>query len=409
MNYIVLDMEWNQPYTKEQMVKKPVALVGEIVQIGAVKLDKNFSTLDTFDIIISPQYYKKMHKGVSKLTGITNDILKKGSPFDEAFDHFKDWCGEDFSILTWGGDDVPMLKTNMSLYQMDTRWIPNFYNVQAIFDNQITKSNKPLSLSSAMEVFGEPALDAHNALNDAKNTAKVLSHLDMQKGLKDYPNLRNQLIYLGEDVIERSEYTRSFDTVVELFKDSEVITFDCPQCGKSLCCKEFVKQNSDKYMSLCCCDCGKEFLIRYKLSKKINGRSAVTRLVYQATQDKIELFKKKQEEIQKQKVLTKPFAEKELFKLVTKRKYTSRPQAYNDRQIKNFKCPLCGTTVTCKQFDAHSSGIRTTTAICRCGAEYPVKLKFSPKIHGKMKLTRIVYTPLKTPQKTKSPQPMMAN
>ena len=36
MNYIVLDMEWNQPFNMKSMIKKPLMLHGEIVQIGAV-------------------------------------------------------------------------------------------------------------------------------------------------------------------------------------------------------------------------------------------------------------------------------------------------------------------------------------------------------------------------------------
>ena len=38
MNYIVLDMEWNQPYSKYKKHIGSMALRGEIIQIGAVKL-----------------------------------------------------------------------------------------------------------------------------------------------------------------------------------------------------------------------------------------------------------------------------------------------------------------------------------------------------------------------------------
>ena len=40
MNYIVLDMEWNQPWPGSPSSKKvlPVAIRGEIIQIGAVRL-----------------------------------------------------------------------------------------------------------------------------------------------------------------------------------------------------------------------------------------------------------------------------------------------------------------------------------------------------------------------------------
>lgn len=84
MNYIVLDMEWNRPFNMKSMVKKPLMLHGEIVQIGAVKLDENYHILDTFKIMVSPKYYTKMNKKVSKLTKITTEELQFGFPFPVA-------------------------------------------------------------------------------------------------------------------------------------------------------------------------------------------------------------------------------------------------------------------------------------------------------------------------------------
>lgn len=44
MDYIILDLEWNRPADGSSMVQDPVHLGGEIVEIGAVKLDENFCT-----------------------------------------------------------------------------------------------------------------------------------------------------------------------------------------------------------------------------------------------------------------------------------------------------------------------------------------------------------------------------
>ena len=49
INYIVLDMEWNQPKSLQNMLVNSMALRGEIIQIGAVKLDENYRLLDTFN------------------------------------------------------------------------------------------------------------------------------------------------------------------------------------------------------------------------------------------------------------------------------------------------------------------------------------------------------------------------
>ena len=50
MNYIVLDMEWNQPWPGSPSSKKvlPVSIRGEIIQIGAVRLTPEGAPADEF-------------------------------------------------------------------------------------------------------------------------------------------------------------------------------------------------------------------------------------------------------------------------------------------------------------------------------------------------------------------------
>ena len=40
MNYIVMDLEWNQAISQKFVKTKPVYLSGEIIEIGAVKVDE---------------------------------------------------------------------------------------------------------------------------------------------------------------------------------------------------------------------------------------------------------------------------------------------------------------------------------------------------------------------------------
>ena len=56
MQYIVLDMEWNQPWPGSHTAKKPLPspMRGEIVQIGAVRLLENRTVADEFQILIQP-------------------------------------------------------------------------------------------------------------------------------------------------------------------------------------------------------------------------------------------------------------------------------------------------------------------------------------------------------------------
>ena len=57
MNYVVLDMEWNQAISYSDMIKEPVFLTGEIIQIGAIMLNDEFKAVSSFNSRVIPQYY----------------------------------------------------------------------------------------------------------------------------------------------------------------------------------------------------------------------------------------------------------------------------------------------------------------------------------------------------------------
>ena len=113
MNYIVLDMEWNQPYAPKCVDRAPFPLIGEIIQIGAVMLAEKengeYEIIDEFKETIAPVYYTKLHSGVKRVTGLTQSDISGGRPFPEAIFDFRIWCGSPCVLLTWGRDDIPML------------------------------------------------------------------------------------------------------------------------------------------------------------------------------------------------------------------------------------------------------------------------------------------------------------
>ena len=78
MDYIILDMEWNQPWPGSPTAKKPlpVQIRGEIIQIGAVRILEDQTVADEFQIMVKPKFYRHLNKRVSKLTGIKEAQLK---------------------------------------------------------------------------------------------------------------------------------------------------------------------------------------------------------------------------------------------------------------------------------------------------------------------------------------------
>ena len=190
MDYIVLDMEWNQPWPGSPSSRKvlPVQIRGEIIQLGAVRLREDRTVADEFQVLVKPKYYKRLNRRVGKLTGIKEAQLRdEGVGMVDAMKRFRQWCGEDVIFLTWGFDDITILRENLQLYGMEDNWVSRWYNAQMIFNAQTDGSNSQKALKTAMEVFGiEPSRPAHDALGDAYHTALICARLDLKKGTAEY-------------------------------------------------------------------------------------------------------------------------------------------------------------------------------------------------------------------------------
>lgn len=193
MNYIVLDMEWNRPVSRNKKITSPVVLNGEIIQIGAVKLNERLEEIGCIDLKIKPVFYKKIHKDVEKLTSITDSDLADGLSFREAAERLKSWCGDDSVLLTWGPCDIRVLERNLIMHNLDCSWIPEAFDAQLMFDFQETMEDRPFSLDYAMYYFDLRGTKAHDALNDARDTAAVIRELNLEEFIQEEREYREGL------------------------------------------------------------------------------------------------------------------------------------------------------------------------------------------------------------------------
>ena len=72
-NLVLFDLEWTigyQPYTFNYHGVQQT-LRGEIVEIGAVKIDEDANVLDTFSIHLRPRIFRKLQHHIAKVTGLT--------------------------------------------------------------------------------------------------------------------------------------------------------------------------------------------------------------------------------------------------------------------------------------------------------------------------------------------------
>ena len=293
MDYIVLDMEWNQPWPGSPSAKKvlPVQIRGEIIQIGAVRVTEDQTVADEFQVLIKPKYYRRLNRRVSKLTGIKETQLREeGVSMQEAMESFRTWCGEDVIFLTWGFDDITILKENLQLYKIDDSWVDRWYNAQMIFNAQTDGSTAQKALKTAMEIFEiEATRPAHDALGDAYHTALICAKLDLKKGTNEYDSALKSHVngFHGAELpgcISRKVFYDYPDKRAALAAMTGAEN-KCPTCGRQMLGSRWFAQPGHRYMDLATCPEHGKFLIRVRLSTQPDDTVRVSRLTYEATSE----------------------------------------------------------------------------------------------------------------------------
>ena len=302
MQYIVLDMEWNQPWPGTYAAKRvlPVRIRGEIIQIGAVRVTDRQIVGDEFQALIKPKYYRKLNKKVSSLTGIKDSQLAEyGIPFPEAMEQFRDWCGEDCVFLTWGFDDIGILKENMALHGVDSDWIDRWYNAQMIFNAQTDGGTSQKALKTAMQMSGvEATRQAHDALGDAYHTAILCTRLDLPRGMAEYGKAveKHENGFHGAELpgcLDRRVFHgfESREQAMEALGGRENL---CPKCQTRMEHGRWVSQQSKRYMTMASCPEHGSFLIRVRLTNEEDEVKAA-RLIYAGDSEAAQSYEKLQE------------------------------------------------------------------------------------------------------------------
>lgn len=260
MNYIVLDLEWNQSEDGEEENK---SLTFEIIEIGAIKLNKERVMVGEFSQLIKPQVYREMHKITSKLIHMQMEELEHGKPFPEVIQAFLEWCGEEHIFCTWGPLDLTELQKNMCYYEMpplsDRPF--QFLDIQKLFSIAFEDGKSRRSLEYAVDELGiDKDIPFHRAFSDAYYTAKILGRIG-EEVLKNCsydiytpPRSRKEEIFVVFDGYAKY-ISRVFDDKPAAMADREVISTKCYLCHKNLRKKiRWFTPNGKHYYCIAHCD-----------------------------------------------------------------------------------------------------------------------------------------------------------
>ena len=244
MNYIVLDLEWNQSNTglEKEISKLPF----EIIEIGAIKLNDTRVMISEFSELIKPQVYREMHHITSKLIHMQMRELERGRPFVEVMQNFLDWCGEEeYIFCTWGTLDLTELQRNMLFYEMtplSDKPIA-YLDVQKLFSIAYEDRKQRRSLEYAVDFLDmEKDIPFHRAFSDAYYTAKILSRLmeeheavlqNVSYDVFNPPANREDEVKVQFDTYMKY-ISRKFEDKAAAFADKEVISSKCYLCHRNL-------------------------------------------------------------------------------------------------------------------------------------------------------------------------------
>lgn len=305
MNYIVMDLEWNQSPSGQSGENPRLAF--EIIEIGAIKLDEKFNIIDEYDSIIKPRIYRRLQSRIRELLNYDESVLRTGRPFDVVFREFKKWCGDNYIFCTWGPLDLTYLQQNMDFYYLKSFEFPlKFYNIQEIYATLAynDKAQMPSLEKAVTELKILIDKPFHCAKNDAYYTAKIFQKTDHRK-LSDlysidyyhYPTCKEEEITLQHT--NYSEYiTRTFQNKKEALNDKNITSYRCHKCNKKLSrkIKWFVNNPSTQICVGKCWThgliCGK---IRFKTTK--DGNVFVIKTVEKITKKDFEKIKNRQMEL----------------------------------------------------------------------------------------------------------------
>ena len=307
--FIVFDLEWNQSADGKNGAVP--GLPFEIIEIGAVKLDRNRRVLDTFSRIVRPSVYPRLHYKVLEITHFGMDELRKrGEPFSKVIRDFLDWSFEPGTrpvFCTYGSMDLMELQRNIAYFGVEDPFPYPFlyYDVQKLFSLLYEENRKDRPpLEKAAEHFGIP-MDRpfHRALDDAVYTAKVLEALDFDRAAAylslDYyrlPKTREEEIYLVFP--DYSKYvSRLFPSRDDALRDRTVMDMVCYRCNRMLRKKiRWFSPNSHQFLCLACCPEHGFVKGKLRLKRAENGKVFAVKTIKLISEEGAAAIEKKREE-----------------------------------------------------------------------------------------------------------------
>lgn len=195
---IVLDFEFNRV---PRRLRRSLGLKDEILEIGAVKVDKDFNVIDKYRQIVKTSY-NIVDKQVYKLTDISNKEHETGIDLVEALKDFEDWVGTSDNmpciIYTWSDSDYDQLYKECTRKEIETALLDpsmtKWSDLQRIFDI-LTEADSNTGLHKAIEFAGiDIQGHEHDAVYDSIHTAALANKIQTGEVSKIHKDMQSRIL-----------------------------------------------------------------------------------------------------------------------------------------------------------------------------------------------------------------------
>lgn len=263
MNYIIMDLEWNNSY-----MKSAEKFINEIIEIGAVKLDADLNTVDTFSELIKPVVSKKLRSRIKNLTHITNEDVRHGRPFSQVIKEFADWVGEDALIMTWGDTDIRTLQTNFKYFLniKNIEFIEKYADLQKFcqcFINMENVQQAGLSYAAGCLEIDPEKYPHHRALDDSLLSAECFKKVFNADKLAEFIKACDKDFYARLDFKPYVIKDKN-DPLI----DKNLFNCYCDICGGKVEVKKKWKFMNQSFRGIFFCpNCNREFRVNLRVKK----------------------------------------------------------------------------------------------------------------------------------------------
>lgn len=297
MKYIIIDLEWNGA-----PLYKTGGYFNEIIEIGAVRLDEELRTVDTFQALVQPKIHKKLTGRVKRLTHISNDEVRNARRFKETYREFQAWLGgEENCVLTWGTGDILVLLENFEQLGIKNgiNAIHNYCDAQAICQRSLNIENgKQPGLSAVAEMLdiGCGDMEMHRALDDSLVSAECLRRAWQQ-------DLFDELVSrVDEEFIRRITFkTVTISDIKNPLIDRNLFRQRCPVCGSRMKrITDIISRNRGFTADYRCSSCKVEYVGRHQFKLKYEG---IQHKCLLRTREEVEAIRREEAEKAKQRTM----------------------------------------------------------------------------------------------------------